>query len=145
MKKGVDFSRFSNPIVALTFFSLFTSCQKDAENTTSSSIVGKWKMSGYIHNGQDVYGTQVGTCVTDDILTFTDDNQVVVDEGPTKCSPADPQTFTTTYSLNADKSELTFIVPGLGPQTNDILILSQTTLQLKQPSNNDIVSYVRQP
>ena len=120
------------------------SCKKD-DNTTAATplIVGKWKMSAYRHNGMDVFGTGVGPCITDNILTFTS-TELILDEGATKCSPSDPQTITGTYSLNVAKTQLTTTVDN-STNVDDILTLDASILKLRQTSNADTITYSRQP
>ena len=120
-----------------------TGCKKE-EDKSINPIVGKWTMTAYIHNGVDVYGTQVPPCVIDDIATFTIDQKLINDEGPTKCSSSDPQTSEGTYSLNNDNSKLTIVYGGSSFEDN-VLILNSTTLKLEQVSNDDLVTYTKVP
>ncbi len=131
-------------ILMLFITTVFTmvSCKKD--EVSSTSIVGKWKMSGYIHNDIDVFGTGVGPCIIDNLITFSSTNVVEVDEGPTKCSASDPQISTGTYSITPNQTNLSITYDG-SIENNDILTLNTTILKLKQLSNNDIVTYTRQP
>ncbi len=140
---------YKKPFAITLFMTVFivcltiASCKKENPDN-SNSIVGKWKMTGYIHYDVDVYGTAVPTCVTDDIITFSSTGIVTADDGPTKCSPTDPQTLTGGYSINSNRTQLTFTFNG---ETNidSILTLNSTTLKLRQLSNNDLVTYARQP
>ena len=85
---------FTSTLIATAFIACLAigSCKKD-DAGNPDLIIGKWKMTGYIHNGADVYGTAVPSCVTDDIITFGNTNIITLDEGLTKCNPTDPQTF----------------------------------------------------
>jgi len=118
------------------------SCKKN--DKSSNPIVGKWKMTEYIRNGINVYGTQVGACVIDNVGTFTSDHQVIVDEGPTKCNSSDPQTSTGTYSFNGDNTQLTVSFNGFS-DVNYVRTLNSTTLKLEQISSGDIVTYTKVP
>lgn len=91
-----------------------------------------------------IYGTQVSTCVTDDIITFTNNNQVTVDEGLTKCNSSDPHSITGTYLLNSDKTELIVTNDGVS-DLNYVRELNPTTLKLEQASNGDTITYTRLP
>ena len=122
---------------------IIASCKKDnADN--SNSIVGKWKMTGYIHNGIDVYGTAVPSCIIDNIITFSNTNSVTVDEGLTRCNPTDPQILTGTYSININQTQIALTHNG-STETDSILTLNSTTLKLKQLSNNDVITHTKQP
>ena len=114
------------------------SCKKDSKS--SNPIVGNWKMTAYIHDSIDVYGTAVSPCITDNILTFTDDQKLTNDEGPTKCDPADPQTVSGTYSLNSEKTQLTVTHDGIS-DVYGIKTLNSTTLEVTQPE--DDITYTK--
>ncbi len=129
-------------LTAIATLLIAVSCKKD-DTASTPSIIGKWKMSGYRHNGANVFGTAVGSCIIDNIITFTS-TQLSVDEGATKCSASDPQTITGTYSLNAAKTQLTTSIDS-SSEINDILLLDAATLKLRQTSNADTITYSRQP
>jgi hypothetical protein len=132
-------------MIAFVFVLSIASCKKDEANSTSSNpIVGKWKMSAYIHNGVDVYGTGVPTCVTDDITIFSNTNLVTNDEGLTKCNASDPQTLSGTYTINSNQTQLDLTING-STESYSILILNSTTLKLQQLSNNDAITFTKQP
>jgi Lipocalin-like domain len=115
-------------MTAFTVCLTIESCKKD--HKASNPIVGKWNMTAYIHDGIDVYGTQVLPCVTDNIITFTSDLQIIADEGPTKCNSSDPQTITGTYSLNSDNTQLTASHNG-SSDVDYIRTLNSTTLKTR--------------
>lgn len=119
------------------------SCKKH-DVKTPNPIVGNWKMTGYIHNGEDVYGTVVRACIIDNIYTFSNTNILTVNEGLTKCNPTDPQTITGTYSINSSQTLLSATNNG-DTEVDSILILNTTTFKYKQLSNNDIVTNTRVP
>jgi hypothetical protein len=136
-------------LVLISFMTAFAaglimeSCKKNGKS--SNLIVGKWKMTAYIHEGMDVYTTgQLDPCFIDNIITFTSGPEVIVDEGATKCSSSDPQTFSGTYSLNSDKTQLT-VSSGGSSDVDYIRTLNSTTLKLEQMSNGDIITYTRVP
>jgi Lipocalin-like domain len=133
---------FSLLITTFTICLIIESCKKD--DRSSNPIVGKWKMTAYIHNGIDVYGTQVYPCVIDNIVTFTSDQQVMVDEGPTKCNSSDPQTITGTFSFNSDNTQLTVSSNG-SSDVDYVRTLNSTTLKVEQISNGDVITYTKIP
>lgn len=129
-------------MTAFTICLTIESCKKDGKS--ANSIVGKWTMTAYIHDGIDVYGTQVLPCVTDNIITFTSDQQIIADEGATKCNSSDPQTITGTYSFNSDNTQLTASFGG-SSDVDYVRTLNSTTLKLEQISNGDIITYTKIP
>ena len=136
-------------LVLISFMTAFAagliieSCKKNGKS--SNPIVGKWKMTAYIHEGMDVFGTgQLDPCYVDNIITFTSGPEVIVDEGATKCSPSDPQTFSGTYSLNSDNTQLTVSSNG-SSDVDYIRTLNSTTLKVEQISNGDLITYTRVP
>ena len=70
--------------------------------------------------------------------------QLVVDEGATKCDSSDPQTITGTYSLNTDNTQLT-VSSSASSEVYNIQTLNSTTLKLEQISNDDIITYTKIP
>ena len=132
-------------MIAFVFFLSITSCKKEeAPNISSNPIVGKWNMTAYIHDGVDVYGTGVPTCITDNIITFSNTSIVTSDEGLSKCNASDPQTLSGTYTSNSNQTQIDLTVNG-STESYSILTLNLTTLQLKQLSNNDVITYLKQP
>ena len=132
-------------MIALIFFMSIASCKKgEATGAIYNPIVGKWKMTAYIHNGVEVYGTGVPTCITDNIIAFSNTNIVTSDEGLSKCNASDPQILSGTYTSNSNQTQIDLTVNG-STESYSIITLNLTTLQLKQLSNNDVITYLKQP
>lgn len=138
MKKGIYF--FLLLSIANSICLTIQSCKKN--DKPPNPLVGAWKMTAYIHDGMDVYGTQILPCYIDNIITFQTDLKIIGDEGATKCDSSDPQTITGTYSLNTDNTQLTIVYNG-SSGVNQITTLNSTTLILEQASNGDIVTYTK--
>ena len=99
------------PIFIIAFISVlltlleFTACRKDDESNTKTKsdflIEGNWVITNLtVEPGIDMGGGVLVTdvypyledCQKDDIMDFQSGGDVVIDEGPTKCDPDDPQT-----------------------------------------------------
>ena len=82
----------------------------------------------------DIFATYYATpCRADNFITFNSNNTLLADEGALKCSAADPQTKSGTWSFNSDKTKLTMADPSAGgtPVPFDVITLSATTLRLR--------------
>lgn len=105
-------------------------------------LVGKWKMSGYMKNGVNVWNLPIGTClkgldgvctgsipqcVRDDVTTYTVDNNFINDEGISKCNVTDPQTIKGTYLIENNKHQLTIFIGG-SPVIYNLVLLNETTM-----------------
>ena len=72
----------------------------------------------------------VDACTTDNTIQFTSNGNGTVNEGPTKCDPADPQTFPFTWNFTSNESILNFsssLFAGVG---GDFKIISLTDTEL---------------
>jgi Tol biopolymer transport system component len=136
----------SKTLQFLSFISIFTicliteSCKKN--DAPVNSIVGKWKTTGYTYDGKDLYGT-LRACETDNIITFTSDQKVIVDEGPTKCDPSDPQTTSGTYLLSNDNKTVTISQDGSSSTVFNIITLNSTTLTIHDPDAKEVTTLTR--
>lgn len=120
-------------------------------------IVGSWKMSGNTQSGVDIFNIPVGTCVNingtcvysipncvrDDITTFSLNGNGIHDDGPTKCSPNDPQQTTFSYTLNSNQTQVNIVYNG-SSVTYNILTLNATTLKIQQVNTTKTETYTRQ-
>lgn len=124
MKRNLNFA-----LLMVLFVLTAVSCKKDKpreELLTSGSwrassisvTLGPFTVDGY---------ADLEDCEKDDRLTFKSDKTVEIDEGPTKCDPAAPQTFSIgTWSLSDNDNKLTY-----GGTTYDILELTENRLRLR--------------
>lgn len=119
-----------------------SACKKDSENTPSKTdlITAKnWQLTGLTvtttitpASGSASTTTRddyplLGACERDNIYKYNTNKALVLDEGPTKCDPADPQTAITTWDFNSDQTRL---LTGSN-FSEDILELSATTLRVR--------------
>lgn len=101
-------------ITALFFILLLAACNKKdtAASKTELLTSGTWKLTAVVadEDGNGTYETdRFATflpCFTDLIFSFGASSVLTLDEGPTKCNPADPQTETATWQLTQNETYL---------------------------------------
>lgn len=144
-------------VAALAFA---TSCKKDEDSnspapTSSKSKTEKltaraWKVTARtISPAINVNGTMVtdlhaldDECDKDDLYKFKIDKTFTLEEGATKCDPADPQIYGTgTWAFNADETQLILTYAGIGTSTSNILEVTETTAKLSQVETSNGVQY----
>ena len=124
-------------ILSLSLLGLmfFAACKKNdppAPPTNTDLIARNWKITAMTGTfpplpAVDILG-QVPACEKDNILKVQSNGTYTEDEGPTKCSPTDPQIASTgTWSFSNNDTKLTII-----GETFDIVSLTATTLTLKR-------------
>lgn len=117
-----------------------SACKKEpvtaAPSRTDLLTAKNWRKTAWtITSGSaaptDVYA-QLPACERDDFYKFNVDKSLVLDAGPTRCNPTDPQTRPGTWTINSDQTVLT-LADALGnqPLANEVLELSATTLHLR--------------
>ncbi len=112
-------------VVMLGAVALFstTSCKKDDDATPDKVKIltgGQWQLSALASDPAiDWFGTpvtnvyaQLPACIKDDVTIFKTDGKVNFDEGPSKCSPNDPQTTTGTWTFNPAQTVLSVTRDG---------------------------------
>lgn len=98
--------------------STFSSCTDEPikpKTKTELLCAASWKLSGLtVSPGIDIGGvlitdflTQLDPCDLDDLYIYKSDGKGIVDEGSTKCNPADPQTASFTWVFNPDETKIT--------------------------------------
>ncbi len=103
---------FALLLPALVVISL-ASCKKDSKKSNMELITqSAWKLQT-VGIDNDKNGTvdledAVDACTKDDLTTFATNGTGVVDEGASKCDPADPQTTNFTWSFANNETELNF-------------------------------------
>lgn len=124
-----------NPIYILIILMLgIVACQKDSATETLLTQ-GSWKVESKL---AIIQGTTINLndsihpCVQDDLTRFLTDGSVEIDDGPLKCNPADPQTFSLgPWALSENDTKLFY-----GGTTYDIKELSEISLQVAGPYSN---------
>ncbi len=121
--------------IAVIIIAILTGCKKDnnavAKTKTQLLTEGTWSLTALVSD-MDANGTYetnnyagYSACFKDNFHTFRINGELEVNEGPTKCNPADPQTVIKHWQLT--NNETTLVVDG----DNDLIELSNTTLKIK--------------
>jgi hypothetical protein len=119
---------------ALLMIVLVTACSKKDKTTSRSELLtsGTWKLTAAEEDadGNGTYETDNYVffldCFKDNYTSFSTNGQLEMNEGPTKCSPGDPQSETSTWQLT--NNDATLVVGG---DSYEILELNNSTLRLK--------------
>ncbi len=97
-----------------------------------------WRITRYSYSvagaplgAVDLYA-QMPACERDNFFRFNIPNQFVKDEGPTKCSVADPQTVTGTWAFDANQANIAVTTPGNPPTSYELYLLNPTTLEVRE-------------
>lgn len=102
-----------NCVLVLVIAATFSSCKEDedkaAEAKAKLTNVNEWKLVSLKVGTSDV---PVEPCVGDNVFRFDPNNEYTMDEGATKCDPADPQTMTGEWSLTSNGEGLVITVDG---------------------------------
>src|SRR6476469_10372650 len=125
-------------------FSLFLfSCKKDSSTSASKTdLITKaaWK---YQDAGADIdkngtidlsISSQLQACETDNTLTLRADGTGTLDEGPTRCDPADPQSSNVNWNFSNNETIVNFSgagILGISGQFK-LLTLTETSLSLSK-------------
>ena len=129
---------------ALLCVSVFTGCGDDDNPAGSggdptAALTGKnWKMTAFtVDPGFNVGGVtitdffaQMDACAKDDIQNFKANGTFTVDEGASKCDPADPQTRTGTWVLSTDQKTITTTESGQAPESFTLESVSASQLKV---------------
>lgn len=143
--------------IPVILFSLVTlgSCQKDDDATpspkTKTELItsSAWKYNdAKIDTDNNGVGDQaipanfIEACQTDNTITFSSNGSGNIDEGPTKCDAADPQSLPFTWSFASNETMINFssaLFAGIGGDfkvvslTETELIISQSVSILPPP------------
>ncbi len=111
-------------LVLLIVSTLAWSCKKDDNKPDRLDLLVEknWRLTAltidpsidWFGNGTlvtNIYA-QLNNCDRDDLYIFERNGVYKLDEGPTKCSPNDPQTITGTWTFNPDKTVITVNITG---------------------------------
>ena len=101
-------------IATLFLILLLAACNKKdtAPSKTELLTSGTWKLTAVVadEDGNGTYETDrfatFLTCFTDNYYTFSSNGILELNEGPTKCNPADPQTETSTWQFTQNETYL---------------------------------------
>ena len=101
-------------IATLFFIILLAACNKKDKAVSKTELLtsGTWKLTAVVsdNDGNGTYETDdfatFSACFTDNIWSFGTSSVATLDEGPTKCDPADPQTEPGTWQLTQNETYL---------------------------------------
>ena len=102
-------------LFAASFFIIFIeACSKKDKTASKTELLttGTWKITAVVsdNDGNGTYETDdfatFSPCYTDNFWSFTIPSIVILDEGPTKCAPSDPQTENGTWQLTQNETHL---------------------------------------
>jgi len=149
---------FLKSVVFLSMLSFVVfSCSKDDDNNSGKSrtellAMGTWKFDNAALD-VDKDGTAetpmpagvIDDCEKDNTITFNTNGTGTVDEGPTKCDPADPQTASFGWTFQSNETVLNFqnqIFPGFDGDVN-VKSISETKLVLTKDADLGLPQSVR--
>lgn len=101
-------------ITTAIFSLLIFSCSKKDSNLSKKDLLtsGSWKLTAVVSD-DDANGSyetdefaRFLDCYKDNYYTFQSNGALELNEGPTKCSPADSQTETATWQLTQNETHL---------------------------------------
>jgi hypothetical protein len=128
---------------------VFSACKKSDNGSnggsrTSTLTNGKWRMtsSTAVIEYPAPIGTQntdvmksMSSCQTDNLYIFNTDGTGTTDEGATKCSTSDPQTFASgTWAFINNESQLKVTDKGM-TITSDVMSFDNSAMTLKTVTN----------
>lgn len=136
--------------LSCALFLSLSGCKKDHDSSQSKTPVElasshKWKWYRIGDTADDVnitWDTVTQSCEKDNYIDFTN-NTVIHDEGPTKCSPSDPQRpwGAHTWHFNSDNTK---VVLDNGVELK-ILALTETSftvIELDGPGHHDCYDWI---
>lgn len=135
------------PLLVLSALNFSCSKKDDSSGKTNAElIIGNWKLTGltfspaYDFDGDGSTETnayaKMGSCEKDNVISFLAGGVWKNDEGPTKCSVADPQTLTGVWTLSSD--DVTINIDG---DIGLITFLNNSTLQISLVFSESGVTY----
>lgn len=126
-------------VVCLMTLFILAGCQKDEDDDPSRTEIltsGQWRITGITANPavvvsgipiSDIYAF-LPACSKDNYYVFKTDGNAELNEGPTKCNAADPQTQTQTWALSSDEQQIT-----INATSFTVLGLTDTELRVSGP------------
>lgn len=117
--------------IVMASAAIFSSCKKDDDKSRTELITsGPWRLEKAqerINGGawDDVTADNFDACDLDNRFTFSSGGVITLDEGATKCDPADPQTQTGAWNFVNNEEDL-----NMDGELYDIDELSKNTLAI---------------
>jgi len=121
-------------LIILSIF-LFAACNKKDKVMSKTDILtsGTWKITALVedNDGNGSYETDAYAlfqpCTKDDYYTFKSGGQLEMNEGPSKCDPADPQTDNVSWQFTSNETKI-----NVDGTEYDIDALNNSTFRIKE-------------
>jgi len=136
-------------LIAVSFF--LPACQKDdnlpvLKTKTQLITESAWKFGSATVSGSDASG-YLQACQKDNVYTFVAAGTGVINEGPTKCDPNDPQSNPFTWNFTNSEATLNISTILFTGGNNDftLMTLSDSELVLSQnypPYGTIVVTFI---
>ncbi|HRW76586.1 MAG: lipocalin family protein [Lewinellaceae bacterium] len=116
-----------------------SSCKKDDKSNRDLLLEGQWRIALVrVDPPVEINGVlitsvplELDACEADDAWTFQAAGTILISEGPTKCDPADPDTYPGgTWSLLSDDKTMTINMES-EVLTFDLTSINSTEMQLR--------------
>jgi hypothetical protein len=129
------------PLCAIAALSLFSSCQKNEDDTsgkTKTELIteSNWRFSKATSIGINVSGF-LDECQKDNIVSFRVNGSGTLDEGATKCDSNAPQTTSFTWNFTANESAVHISTALFDGGSNDFELETLTESELEVSQNID--------
>jgi hypothetical protein len=140
-------------LLGFACLALLAACKKDSDPATETSakaaaLVNKnWKLTAATAQqgaiSQDVYAG-LKPCEKDNYIRFKDDHTMEGNEGTSKCSTSDSQTYSGNWALINNDGQLVVSTPilGSGAAVPDVLELTPTRMVLRGTVNDSNITTV---
>lgn len=115
---------------------VIVACSKNNDKPKSKTELltdGSWKLKAALYHGDsdgngsiedvDLFST-FPNCVKDDVTTYYPDGDALIEEGPTRCDPAIPETFEFNWAFKANETMI-----NTGGEDYIIVELTSSTLK----------------
>ncbi|MEY4595449.1 MAG: hypothetical protein RIQ47_1859 [Bacteroidota bacterium] len=122
------------PIILATVV-FFSACSKDDDNNNTTVPPTKfelltshgWRLTAFYEDGVDMTNQYFSACELDNIFNYNTDYSYSIDEGPTKCSPGDPQIIETGVWAFANNQTMLVYEPGTPGEAETTIIQLDAT------------------
>lgn len=139
-------------LLMITSIATTLSCKKDKDDNTPKTkteliTTGTWKLTAYTSTpaydwyGTGVYATNIlaalNPCEADGFDTYKVNGILEINEGPLKCNPLDPQTFTAPWEFTDNENKILYD----GFDEYELTELTATTMRLRSTFVENGVTY----
>lgn len=137
-------------LATLAVTCVFSACKKDEDKPKSKGdllMAKSWRMTAQTEAVGAAAATDTFSgdedCSKDDLLKFMQNGVALLDEGPTKCDPNDPQSFPANWALSDNDSKLTLTI-FIGAVTYDVeQLTSDKMILVERDTDNGVTTVTR--